>query len=160
MLPESTWQQPEDLAELALLLAELGKLKDASQAYDKCIKKILDSSNPSVLFVLPQRLSVEDIARLQNNFDEAKLAKASAQDIFDFFSELKKLSLDHARDKAWKAGDLVQISWDDRLWSGRVVALKGKKLKVHFIGFPSSQDDWLSLQDIREHPAYDSDYMF
>lgn len=150
MMAESSWQQPADLAELALVYTELGRYKDASQTYGKCIKLILDSDDPDVRFILPQRFAQADLAKLLKNESEYQRARQSADDISRFLYEISKSNSQQTAN--WSKGDPAQVYWDERWWSARIVEVQKERLKVHFVGFPSSEDGWFEAAKLRSHP--------
>lgn len=153
LLPEAFWRAPFDLAELALVNTELRRYSEATENYTACVRSIINN-DPDVLFILPQRQAYAHLAGLMGNVREQKKAQDTANDIVSFLGELKRLSYSPPSEHKWAPSDLVQVRTEDMWWSGRVVEATAQDCRIHFVGFPSSQDDWFDVSSIRRHPPY------
>lgn len=160
LLPESEWHKPADLAELALLYTEMEQFAKAAIAYRNCVNAIIQSPNPDILFILPQRQSFMHLALFMNRPRDLAQSRESAEDIVQFLNQLKcKKKTCFPESHKWIRGDLVQIRWDERWWSAIVLQNEqnqggNTRVRIHFVGFPQTQNDYFSGSDIRQHPPY------
>lgn len=150
LLPESSWHEPTDLAELALVYSELGLLPESYETYQRCLNFIIQSDDPDILLILPQRQACASLCLLLNKKDEYYKAEASAKDIVRFLTQLDSTrSVDDTDNSTWRIGDPVRVNWDERWWASEIVGVKEKHYKLHFIGFPQSQDEFFDRSKMR-----------
>lgn len=50
---------------------------------------------------------------------------------------------------AYKAGDKVDVEWNGDWWQGEILQVDGSRYKVHYIGWESSWDEWVTTARLR-----------